>query len=406
MPRREKKIMFATDYSESSHRALTYAASFARDLGATLLVVHVSELEQYPVGELFDEEPQPSDEDLAELKTVKPPDPRIPCEHRLLYGDPAEQIVGLADREAVEAIVIGTHDRSRLTRLLGGSVAEKLLRTAHCPVITYRVSQQSAAAGDGGAAREASASDDGGIAKGGTEKPARIATDADLQRTVKEWVAHRSALYNIFRKHDIDVLWDGDRRLIDVCREKGLNPRHVADELAEASQPAFRETGFDWYGASLTALCDHLESTHHDYLRRELPRLGALVNEIDKESRVEHPELDELAVVFDSFRQQILEHVEEENALFPALRAIDSGEMPAAGDEIDPHGLARHMKDDHDRIGLTLLKIRRLTNGYTPPADASPTHRAVVAGLWELEANLQLAMREEDQILFPMVLAH
>ncbi|MGH7134681.1 MAG: universal stress protein, partial [Pirellulales bacterium] len=100
----KKKILFATDYSESTRQALTYAASLARDTGATLLVAHVSELEQYPVGELFDEEPQPSDEALAELRAVKPPDPRIACEHRLLYGDPAEQIVQLADREHVEAI--------------------------------------------------------------------------------------------------------------------------------------------------------------------------------------------------------------------------------------------------------------------------------------------------------------
>lgn len=153
MPRREKKILFATDYSESSHSALIYAASFARDLKATLLVVHVSGLEQYPVGELFDEEPRPSDEELAELKAVKPPDPRIACEHRLLYGDPADEIVRLADQESVEAIVIGTHDRSRLTRLLSGSVAEKLLRTAHCPVIAYRASPRSAEAGGGDAAR-------------------------------------------------------------------------------------------------------------------------------------------------------------------------------------------------------------------------------------------------------------
>ena len=106
MPKRAKKILFATDYSASTPHALTYAASLARDTGATLLVAHVSELEQQPVGELFDEDPQPSDEELAELRAIKPPDPRIACEHRLLYGEPAEQIVELADQEHVEAIVI------------------------------------------------------------------------------------------------------------------------------------------------------------------------------------------------------------------------------------------------------------------------------------------------------------
>ncbi|HWB07655.1 MAG TPA: universal stress protein [Pirellulales bacterium] len=99
--------------AEASQSALTYAASLARDTGAVLLIVHASQLEQYPVGDLFDEDPQPSDEELAELRAVKAPDPRISCEHRLLYGAPAEEIVKLADQEGVEAIVIGTPNRDR-----------------------------------------------------------------------------------------------------------------------------------------------------------------------------------------------------------------------------------------------------------------------------------------------------
>ncbi|HWB12752.1 MAG TPA: universal stress protein [Pirellulales bacterium] len=402
-----KKILFATDYSEASQSALTYAASLARDTGAVLVVVHVSQLEQYPVGELFDEDPQPSDEELAELRAVKAPDPRIPCEHRLLYGDPAEEIVKLADQEGVEAIVIGTHERSRIARLLGGSVAEKLLRTAHCPVVTYRLAQQTARTGTGEEGGKAATCDDRRPIPTGAKQKAKAAADSDLQRTVKEWAANRSELYNIFNKHGIDVLWDGHRRLIDMCRDKHVNPRHVADELAAACEPAYREGGTNWHRASFTELCDHLQSTHHDYLRRELPRLGALVADIDEESRRQHPELDELRDVFDSFRQQLMEHVEvEEGALYSALRAIDARELSVEDEAVDPRGLAHRMRDDHDQIGAALLRIRRLTNGYTPPRGASPAHRALVAGLWELEATLQLAIREEDDILLPMVLAH
>jgi len=133
-----KKVLFATDYSEFSGHALTCATSLARDAGATLLVAHVSELEEYPVGELFDEEPHPSDSEIAKLMAVTPHDRRIPCEHRLLHGDPAREILKLADQEAVEAIVIGTHGHSRLLHLLAGSVADAVMREAHCPVIAYR----------------------------------------------------------------------------------------------------------------------------------------------------------------------------------------------------------------------------------------------------------------------------
>ncbi|HET6882337.1 MAG TPA: universal stress protein [Pirellulales bacterium] len=397
----QKKILFATDYSESTDQVLTYAASLARDMGAKLMVAHVSQLDQYPVGELFDEEPQTSDEELAELRAIAPPDPRIACEHRLLHGEPAEEIVKLADGEHVDAIVVGTHYRSRLASLLGGSVAETLLRTAHCPVIAYRPPRPTVVTDNREVTGEAVATNGGQPLRRGGEQRTQAVTDADLQRTVKQW-ATRSQLYNVFQKHGIDVLWDGHRRLAEVCREKGLNPRHIADDLAAASEPAYHEAGTSWHQASITELSDHIQSTHHDYLRRELPRLGTLMAEIDAQSRSRHPELEELADVFDGFRRQLLDHIEvEQTVLFPALRLAESGEMSAGKTIVDPHGLTRQMSDDHDRIATALLRIRRLTNGYTPPPDASAAYRKLVGGLWELEATLQLAMREEDEILFP-----
>jgi len=94
-----KKVLFATDYLEFSANTLTYATSLACNSGATLLVTHVSELEQCPVGELFDEDPQPSESEIAKLRAIAPHAPRIPCEHRLLHGNPArESLLKIADR--------------------------------------------------------------------------------------------------------------------------------------------------------------------------------------------------------------------------------------------------------------------------------------------------------------------
>jgi nucleotide-binding universal stress UspA family protein len=133
-----KKILFATDYSSASQHALNYAASLARDRGATLIIAHVSELEQYPVGELFDEEPRSSEAELNELKAVTVPDPAIRCEHRLLHGGVAAEIVRLAKEEDVELIVMGAHGRSALGRVLMGGVASEVIRNAHCAVLALR----------------------------------------------------------------------------------------------------------------------------------------------------------------------------------------------------------------------------------------------------------------------------
>jgi nucleotide-binding universal stress UspA family protein len=72
------------------------------------------------------------------LADVKPRDPRVVCEHHLLAGDPAEAIIRTAEQEGVDIIVIGTHGRTGLTRLLMGSVAEAIVRRATCPVLTVK----------------------------------------------------------------------------------------------------------------------------------------------------------------------------------------------------------------------------------------------------------------------------
>jgi nucleotide-binding universal stress UspA family protein len=135
-----RKILFPTDYSTCGDEALEMAASLARDTGATLLVVHVEEPPlAYGGGEMYYGEPEPDNEELMRmLKEVVPHDTQVPCEHRLVTGEPAQAIVDLAEREGVDMIVMGTHGRTGLSRLLMGSVAEAVVRRAACPVLTVK----------------------------------------------------------------------------------------------------------------------------------------------------------------------------------------------------------------------------------------------------------------------------
>ena len=136
-----KKVLYATDYSPASRNILAYAASLARDRDATLLVAHVLDREQYPVGESFDEEGEPSAEEKQQLEAVRPVGFDIPVEHRLVFGTPTkvdEAICQLAEEEAVEMIVIGTHGHSALESIMGGSVAERVVKHATCPVLAIK----------------------------------------------------------------------------------------------------------------------------------------------------------------------------------------------------------------------------------------------------------------------------
>lgn len=135
-----QKILFPTDFSSSSEAALGLATTLARDCGGKLLIMHVEELLPATGGAefIYSIPERPTEELREKLNEVLPTDPQVPYEHILLSGDAADEIVRTAESENCDMIVIGTHGRRGLTRLLMGSVAEAVVRRAKCPVLTVK----------------------------------------------------------------------------------------------------------------------------------------------------------------------------------------------------------------------------------------------------------------------------
>jgi len=135
-----KKILFPTDFSHLSDAALQHASTLARENGATLLIVHIEEPPiAYAGGEMYYGIPDPNQQEMQRmLSEVKPTDPGVPYEYRMVTGDPAGEIVKLAEQEHVDMIVMGTHGRTGFSRMLMGSVAEQVVRRAPCPVFTFK----------------------------------------------------------------------------------------------------------------------------------------------------------------------------------------------------------------------------------------------------------------------------
>jgi nucleotide-binding universal stress UspA family protein len=134
------KILFPTDFSTAGQAALEMATSLARDRGAKLLIAHVEEPPMaYGGGELYYGIEEPNRDELRRmLSEVLPSDPAVGYEHRLMVGSPATAIVHLAEKESVDMIVMPTHGRTGVLRLLMGSVAEEVVRKAKCPVLTVK----------------------------------------------------------------------------------------------------------------------------------------------------------------------------------------------------------------------------------------------------------------------------
>ena len=135
-------ILHPTDFSDHSRAAFQTACAWARDHNARLILLHVL---RPSVAPMYVEpppdplEPAESQGDLRpRLLWPQPTDPTLAVSHRLAQGDPAEGILRLARALPCDLIVMGTHGRTGLGRLLMGSVAEEIVRKAPCPVLTVK----------------------------------------------------------------------------------------------------------------------------------------------------------------------------------------------------------------------------------------------------------------------------
>lgn len=145
---RIKKILYPTDFSDLAKHALVYVRSFAEAYSAEVHVIHiVDESYQYwmamgpnslPIGPAPEELANTSKTELEKLVNGELAGMKFPVQTAVVVGRPYLEIVKYAKDKAIDLIIIGTHGRSGIAQALLGSVAEKVVRKAPCPVLTVR----------------------------------------------------------------------------------------------------------------------------------------------------------------------------------------------------------------------------------------------------------------------------
>jgi nucleotide-binding universal stress UspA family protein len=142
-----KKILVPTDFSVHSAEATAWAADLARRYDASVTLIHVYQpvsmalpegyvlMSANALADLLSE----LDGALAKAKEDMAATERITPETMLLQGVPFAEIVQFAREGSYDLVVMGTHGRTGLRHALLGSVAEKVVRKAHCPVLTIRI---------------------------------------------------------------------------------------------------------------------------------------------------------------------------------------------------------------------------------------------------------------------------
>lgn len=152
-----RRILVPLDFSTHSDHALTYALGLAKVFGATLELLHACHLPALAVpiegnvaasgsAELLEAERKAAEKALAE-RARRAEAESVPVEIRATQGTAAEAICERARNTGADLIVIGTRGRTGLAHVLFGSVAERTVMLAPCPVLTVRAPDESAANG-------------------------------------------------------------------------------------------------------------------------------------------------------------------------------------------------------------------------------------------------------------------
>lgn len=225
-----------------------------------------------------------------------------------------------------------------------------------------------------------------------------ISTDMELADIVIE----RPATAHVFESRGIDYCCHGRRPLRDACEAAGVPLDDIMTELTYVADVADHGPDHDDIGA----LIGHVVSTHHTYLRRELPRLAELMDKVVAAHGQRHPEVVEVASLLRVLTEDMMPHLDkEERVLFPLtiqlLGAVETTSF-RCGTLANPLSV---MFAEHDRAGELLSALRARTDAYQPPADACPTFHALYAGLAELEADIHRHVHLENNVLFPAIAA-
>lgn len=206
----------------------------------------------------------------------------------------------------------------------------------------------------------------------------------------------------VLQRHQIDYCCGGDRSLAEACQERSLDTDQVLASLAEAIATA-PDAHTNWQTADLDDLIEHIETTHHVFLRDTLPQLSQLTEKILRVHGTRHPELLALFQVVSKLRMELELHLfMEETDLFPKIRRYLERK------DIHRHDAAlrsvREREDEHEQAGALLHQIEHVTNHFHVPEDACGTFESTYRLLDELVHDTYTHVHLENNILFTRLL--
>ncbi|TCK83031.1 iron-sulfur cluster repair di-iron protein [Albibacterium bauzanense] len=209
----------------------------------------------------------------------------------------------------------------------------------------------------------------------------------------------------VFKKLGIDFCCGGEKSLKDASKEAGISEEQLRQELEDADTVTVSASQ-DYNKWKLDFLADFIANTHHQYIRDNATVILGLADKVAQRHGPQHPELGSLAERVNTLMNDLLSHIEkEEKVLFPAIKSLVLNQNDSSASQASIKSIIDNMHVEHDHAGDDLKYLRKLTNGYTLPADACNSYNYLFEKLKEFEDDLFKHIHLENNILFPKVVA-
>lgn len=222
--------------------------------------------------------------------------------------------------------------------------------------------------------------------------------------TVGELVVANPDAAAVFEQLGVDYCCNGTRTLEEACRHHGIDPDTVAAMLdaTRAEHTGDRSDAHDLSQTPFRELCEHIVVRHHGPLRVSLTRITKLLGTVVRVHGATRPELGDVHDAFAALSSDLEAHLRlEEDTLFPACARLDGVIATPVPDD----DLLDHLKDDHHGVGAALFRIRELCGDYDETGALCATHRELLRSLHRFELDMHQHVHEENNVLFPRVLA-
>jgi len=236
--------------------------------------------------------------------------------------------------------------------------------------------------------------------------------NVNATRTVRELAIEIPNATRTFEKLGIDYCCGGGKSLSDACLHAHLPVDDVLRALEQGGSftPATEGSLPDFMNGALGSLIEHIVTTHHVYVKQEIPRLQQLLHKVVSVHGKNHPELGKIQQTFQGMAAELASHMmKEENILFPHIVALENAvsngrpkPRPMFGTLSNP---VRMMELEHDSAGAAIKSISELSGNYTPPDEACFSYKTLYSALKEFESDLHQHVHLENNILFPRAIA-